>query len=38
MDVHIVFNMNELVNYIIFREMLLEFHQQKQSKTDPGLN
>jgi len=38
MDVHIVFNMNELVSYIIFREMLLEFHQQKQSKTDPGLN
>ena len=38
MDVHVVFNMNELVSYIVFREMLIEFHQKNQSATDPSLN
>jgi hypothetical protein len=37
-DVHVVFNMNELVSYIIFREMLLEYHQQNLSNPDPSLN
>lgn len=37
-DVHVVFNMNELVSYVIFREMLIEFHQQKLSNPEPGLN
>lgn len=37
-DVHVVFNMNELVSYIIFREMLIEFHQQNLSTADSHLN
>jgi len=30
--VHVVFDMNELINYIIFREILLEYHQQQKSQ------
>lgn len=37
-DVHVVFNMNELVSYVIFREMLLEFHQANSSAPNPSLN
>ena len=37
-DVHVVFNMNELVSYVIFREMLLEFYQANSSALDPSLN
>ena len=28
-DVHIVFDMNELLNYIIFREYLYDYHKRK---------
>jgi len=38
LDVHVVFNMNELVSYVIFREMLIEFHQQNLSTPDLNMN
>ena len=38
MDIHVVFNMNELVSYVVFREMLIEFHQQNLTTPDPSLN
>jgi len=28
-DVHVVFQMNELLNYIIFKEYLFDFHKKK---------
>ncbi len=37
-DIHVVFNMNELVSYVIFREMLLEFHQENLSNPNLSLN
>ncbi|MGC9364257.1 MAG: CpXC domain-containing protein [Fidelibacterota bacterium] len=38
LDIHVVFDMNELIRYILFREMLIEFHQQNSTGADPSLN
>jgi len=38
LDIHIVFNMDELITFVIFREMLLEFHQQNQDSPAPSMN
>jgi len=38
LDIQIVFNMDELITYVIFREMLLEFHQQNQVPPAPSMN
>jgi len=33
-DVHVVFNLDELITYIIFRETLLEFHEHESSNQE----
>jgi hypothetical protein len=38
LDIQVVFNMDELITYVIFREMLLEFHQQNQVPPAPSMN